>query len=122
MRQASGAVDVTTGAVVVSWRGAFCAKSDELLREWELSRADIKLLVVKTLEGGVASTEAFGKRTTRERPLRRQRLIPEQNWSHSHAGGTGSARIQPVDDRRLEYPMGIRPNCSNLPAVQVCGD
>ena len=31
VRQASGADDVTTGAVVVSWRGAFCAKSDELL-------------------------------------------------------------------------------------------
>ena len=75
-RQASGANDVTTGAVVVSWRGAFCAKSDELLREWGLSRADIKLLVVKTLEGGVASAEAFGKRTTRERPLRRRRINP----------------------------------------------
>ena len=76
VKQASGADDVTAGAVVVSWRGAFCAKSDELLREWGLSRADIKLLVVKTLEGGVASAEAFGKRTTRERPLRRRRLDP----------------------------------------------
>ena len=70
--EATQAGEVLTGAVVLSWRGALCAKSANILLDWGLTKRDLKMVVVKTLEGGIASAEVFSKIIVRERPARRR--------------------------------------------------
>ena len=73
VRNAVQATEVTTGAVVISWRGALSAKSATILTEWGLTKGDMKVIIVKVLEGGTVSAETFGRRTGRVGPARRRR-------------------------------------------------
>ena len=41
--EATQAGDVLTGAVVLSWRGALCAKSANILLDWGLTKRDLKM-------------------------------------------------------------------------------
>ena len=46
VRNAVQATEVTTGAVVISWRGALSAKSATILTEWGLTKSDMKIIIV----------------------------------------------------------------------------
>ena len=63
VRNAGQATEVTTGAVVISWRRGTM---------WGLTKSDMKLIVVKVIEVETASAETFGRGTGRADPTRRR--------------------------------------------------